>query len=162
MSFQDSSDTIQSRLHLGNIRPAWLVLGLALAAVVIALAAQAVVSLVADHGFTVTHEQGQTAQDPSGEAEDSQSEAFEADISEPVISLICVHVSGCVGSPGVYYLKEGARVHEALECAGGLSESAAPAYLNEARILQDGEHLVVPSVEEVAALGAGAVMPLTE
>ena len=162
MSFQDTSDTIQSRLHLGELRPAWLIVALALTAVLVAVLAQALVALVGDHGFSVMHAQSAEADEHAKVTDASASDNFESSVSEPAVSLICVYVSGCVNAPGVYYLEQGARVYEALECAGGLSENAAPAYLNEARIVQDGEHIVALSVEEVAALDAGGGMPLTE
>lgn len=82
-------------------------------------------------------------EDPSsGETEESSSEPSE---------LICVHVCGSVNAPGVYYLKQGARVHEAVELAGGLTETADPQYVNLAKEAEDGVQIYIPSKEEVAA-----------
>ncbi len=63
-------------------------------------------------------------------------------------SDIFVHVCGQVMDPGVYELEAGSRVFEALEAAGGLTPEAAGEYLNQARILEDGQQVYVPSLEE--------------
>ena len=65
------------------------------------------------------------------------------------LSNLCVHVCGQVISPGVYYLKNGARVHEAISAAGGFSSEADIQYLNLAATVSDGEQIYIPSKEEV-------------
>src|SRR5207248_10525102 len=60
--------------------------------------------------------------------------------------LVLVHVSGAVKLPGVYELREGQRVRDALAAAGGSAEGADPDGLNLAAPLKDGQHLVVPSL----------------
>lgn len=66
---------------------------------------------------------------------------------------IFVHVCGEVYRPGVYELPAGSRIYEALEAAGGLTEAAAFAYLNQAEKVMDGQQVYVPSVEEAAGAG---------
>ena len=63
---------------------------------------------------------------------------------------ICVHVTGCVVSPGVYQLPEGSRVYEVIVLAGGFTEEADEEYLNQAAILSDGERIYIYSTEETA------------
>lgn len=63
---------------------------------------------------------------------------------------ICVHVCGCVASPGVYYLPEGSRIHEAVEKAGGMTEEADSRYVNLAQEAEDGSQIYIPSREEAA------------
>ena len=65
---------------------------------------------------------------------------------EPV--RIQVYVHGEVQRPGVYYLSEDARVHEAIDEAGGLLPTAFSRNLNLASRLRDGETLYIPSLEE--------------
>lgn len=60
-----------------------------------------------------------------------------------------VHVCGHVKQPGVYKLQSNSRVYEAIEAAGGMTETAAFSYLNQAELLQDGEQIYIPSQEEV-------------
>lgn len=61
-----------------------------------------------------------------------------------------VHVTGAVKNPGVYQVKEGSRVFEALNLAGGLCENAAADSLNQAEFLQDGQMIRVLTKEEAA------------
>lgn len=72
---------------------------------------------------------------------------------------IVVHVAGEVARPGVYEFPAGARVHEAVEAAGGAKGGADLDALNLARPLEDGERVVVPSrlAPAVAAAGDGPV-----
>ena len=48
-------------------------------------------------------------------------------------------------------LEEGSRVQDAVEAAGGFADGAARDALNLARVLQDGEQVVVPTEEELTA-----------
>jgi competence protein ComEA len=57
---------------------------------------------------------------------------------------IVVYVSGAVSTPGVYTLREGARVAEALDAAGGPAEQADLDRVNLAARLSDEEHIAVP------------------
>ncbi len=66
-----------------------------------------------------------------------------------------VHVCGAVQSPGVYRLKSDARVFEAVELAGGLTEEAAGEYVNQAETVTDGERIYVPTLEEAQEYGTG-------
>ncbi|MEU1280830.1 ComEA family DNA-binding protein [Streptomyces sp. NPDC005805] len=70
---------------------------------------------------------------------------------------IVVDVSGKVRKPGVLRLPAGSRVDDALEAAGGVERGADLAGLNRARVLNDGEQVVVGLPMAVAAgPGAGA------
>lgn len=66
---------------------------------------------------------------------------------------IVVDVSGKVRSPGVHRLPPGSRVADALRAAGGVRPGADTKGLNRARLLMDGEQVVVG--EPVAGAGAG-------
>jgi competence protein ComEA len=54
-----------------------------------------------------------------------------------------VQVVGAVAKPGVYEVPMDSRVMDAVALAGGLSPKADPASLNLARIVQDGEQIIV-------------------
>ena len=62
---------------------------------------------------------------------------------------IAVYICGAISKPGVYELVEGSRIHQLLEKAGGMTESAAVTYLNQAQILVDGEKIYVPTQDEI-------------
>ncbi|MGI6109941.1 MAG: helix-hairpin-helix domain-containing protein [Eubacteriaceae bacterium] len=57
---------------------------------------------------------------------------------------IYVHVAGAVASPGVVVLKDGARIIEAVESAGGLLPEADTENLNFAAVAVDGQKITVP------------------
>lgn len=59
--------------------------------------------------------------------------------------------------PGVRELAEGARVQDAVDAAGGFADGAARDALNLARVLADGEQIVVPSQEEAVSEPVAAV-----
>ncbi len=77
----------------------------------------------------------------------------------PEGSPIRVQVSGAVANPGVYELREGDRVVDAVAAAGGPSSQADLGALNLARRVRDEERLEVPAGATgtaAAALPAGA------
>lgn len=61
-----------------------------------------------------------------------------------------VHVCGEVNAPGVYELEEGTRVAGAIEAAKGLTDEAAGDYVNQALLLEDGQQIYIPSLQEVS------------
>jgi competence protein ComEA len=68
-------------------------------------------------------------------------------------ATIYVHVLGAVLSPGLYELREGDRIVDAIALAGGFAEEADETQLNLARQLSDGEQIVVPVMGEAVAPG---------
>ena len=71
-------------------------------------------------------------------------------------ALVIVHVVGQVAKPGVYRLRAGVRVGDAVTAAGGATRAADLAAVNLARVLVDGEQIVVPKPGEVVAAPGGA------
>ena len=69
---------------------------------------------------------------------------------------VMVHVVGAVAAPGVVSLPESSRVYDALARAGGALEDAELAHVNLARIVFDGEQIVVPRKGEPLAAVAGS------
>ncbi len=70
------------------------------------------------------------------------------------LHLIYVHICGAVQKPAVYSLPEGSRVYDAIAKAGGMTETAADDYVNQARFLSDGERVYIPEKEELNTLSA--------
>jgi len=81
-------------------------------------------------------------------------ELVKADSNNSMDSKILVDVSGAVVNPGMYKLKGGSRVQDALVMAGGFSESAdreyVAQYLNLAQKLTDGVKLYIPKENQGA------------
>lgn len=69
-----------------------------------------------------------------------------------------VHVLGAVEKPGIYVLDRDARLVDALAAAGGTTVEADLAAVNLARMLEDGEQVVVPAAGAMAG-GPGEVAP---
>ena len=61
---------------------------------------------------------------------------------------LAVYVCGQVVNPGVVYLQPEARVVDAVEAAGGLTEEADTEYINLAARVSDGEKLYIPDLQE--------------
>lgn len=61
---------------------------------------------------------------------------------------IVVHIAGAVNSPGVVRLKEGGRIEDAINSAGGLKENADISKVNLAFILEDGVKIIIPEKED--------------
>ncbi|SFS05591.1 competence protein ComEA [Microbacterium sp. cf046] len=76
---------------------------------------------------------------------------------------VFVHVSGAVTAPGLYVLREHARVVDAIAASGGFAPGADEDAVNLARPVSDGEQLHVPAHGEsaepgsVAAVGDGRI-----
>lgn len=73
------------------------------------------------------------------------------------VGEVVVHVVGEVQAPGVVRLPAGSRVLDAVAAAGGATPAASTAAINLARVLSDGEQVVVPALGDAAAGVAGAV-----
>ena len=63
--------------------------------------------------------------------------------------LIYVHICGAVFNPDVYQIEDGSRLIDVIELAGGLCEDAAGDFINQARIVEDGQRIYIPTKEEL-------------
>ena len=65
---------------------------------------------------------------------------------------VFVHVTGCVKNPGLVELGQGSRVADAIQAAGGFGDEASMDSVSLARVLQDGEQVVVAEQGESSAV----------
>jgi len=72
---------------------------------------------------------------------------------------VLVHVVGAVREPGLYRLKDGSRVADAVARAGGATPKADLALVNLAAPIADGTQVVVPARAPPAAASAGGSAP---
>lgn len=63
-------------------------------------------------------------------------------------ATIYIHILGAVARPGLYLLTDGDRAVDAVGAAGGFTATADQSGLNLARLLVDGEQILVPNVGE--------------
>lgn len=75
--------------------------------------------------------------------------------------LMLVHVVGQVRHEGVVHLPAGSRVLDAVRAAGGPKPSADLGHLNLARVVADGEQLLVPKPGESIPSATGVAGPAT-
>jgi len=69
-------------------------------------------------------------------------------ITPPVTEIIAppmviIDIQGEVKKPGVYELPINSRVNDAIKAAGGANPSADLAYVNQARLIKDGEQIFI-------------------
>lgn len=78
--------------------------------------------------------------------------------SAPLGGTLFVHILGAVERPGLYELREGDRAIDAVAAAGGFLDSADQAQLNLARLVVDGEQIVVPALGETPVAAPGTTL----
>ena len=77
-----------------------------------------------------------------------------ADLTEEIIEEeeeveeIVLHIIGAVKNPGIVKIKEGSRIVDVIEAAGGVTEDADISKINLAYIVEDGQKIFVPSITD--------------
>ena len=64
-------------------------------------------------------------------------------------SQVVVYICGAVKHPGVYKFTAGSRVNDAVNAASGFKKGAARTAINQARVLEDGEQITIPTLKQV-------------
>jgi competence protein ComEA len=73
--------------------------------------------------------------------------------------LLVIDVAGAVRRPGLYRLRSGSRIDDAIAAAGGATGKAQLDTVNLAAPVADGEQVVVPQRGAVGAAAAGSSAP---
>ena len=84
----------------------------------------------------------------------AESQRNEVGSQEP--ATVFVHVSGEVANPGLVEVASGSRVADAVKAAGGFTQDAEAGSVNLARVLSDGEQVVIARHFEGEAVEAGS------
>lgn len=61
---------------------------------------------------------------------------------------VVVHIAGEVNNPGIVEASAGSRITDILEKAEGLTENADISKVNLAYVVQDGQKIIIPSIQE--------------
>lgn len=169
MAFQDSAYGVFARRHLSGKEKPLMIAGIALIAGLLFVAPLLWWGFIDGESFIITNngsaepnelpDKSDSTADaasrdsatssqttPAGESESSTT--FDQADDQLGLPALTVHVAGCVQVPGVYALPTNARVSDAVNAAGGFSDNAAQDAINLARTLNDGEQVLVPSIEE--------------
>lgn len=86
--------------------------------------------------------------------------------SKPILSEVLapsnfmIHVAGAVLEPGLYELATGSRVQDAVALAGGFTVDAVQSSVNLARMVSDGEQIVVLHQSQLSVDGSGGFISL--
>lgn len=91
----------------------------------------------------------------TGAVEPLPAEAMSSTAPSPVLEVV-VHVAGQVHQPGLVRLPAGSRVADAIEQAGGFTRARAATSINLARILVDGEQILVSDRPGAATVPAAS------
>ncbi len=59
--------------------------------------------------------------------------------------IIVIHIAGQIKNPGIVRIKEGARIADVIEQAGGLTQDADITTVNLAYVIEDGQKITIPS-----------------
>lgn len=78
--------------------------------------------------------------------------------SSPSAARVYVQVVGQVSRPGLYQVRDGDRVMDAVAAAGGFTDAADQAGINLARVVSDGEQIRIPAVGEAPVAGSGGAV----
>lgn len=144
VSFQESAESLRAKVHLSDVNLPLLVGLTSLVMVVFLIAGYGLITSFSADSFAVEKAEEELVE--STESQDNQIQEIEED-------FVVIHVGGAVVSPGVYELTQGSRVKDALQAAGGFNDEASYEALNLARVVVDGEYIIVPTLEEVEAYG---------
>lgn len=79
---------------------------------------------------------------------EEQSNQNKENVEKEQEEIIVVHIAGEVKKPGIVKIKEGARIADVIEEAGGLTEKANITNINLAYIIEDGQKITIPSKDE--------------
>jgi competence protein ComEA len=92
-----------------------------------------------------------------GSAEEIPAPEVSASGTAPPLAVgsVYVHVAGAVSRPGLYSVAAGSRVADALAAAGGIAADGDASAVNLARVVSDGEQIVVPVIGAAPPAGAG-------
>lgn len=100
-----------------------------------------------------------TEQSQSSQKEEAMSSGMQNTASEQPKTVTC-DISGAVKHEGVYTLKNGARIQELIEAAGGLKSNVQLKAINRAVMLKDQDKIHIPykgeKVENAATVGNDA------
>lgn len=95
--------------------------------------------------YTTTSNESYEQLDIISEEKDDKNKA---NVENEQEEMIVVHIAGEVKNPGIVKIKEGARIADIIEEAGGLTQNANITNINLAYIIEDGQKITIPSKEE--------------
>ncbi|MEG2260659.1 MAG: ComEA family DNA-binding protein [Raoultibacter sp.] len=146
MSFQETAQSFKAKAHVSAVKTPVLIGITVVVLIILFCCLQGLCSLFSSQPFQVVSGDVAAAAAGSGAGAGVTGDAAAADqaAAQGDQAPLVVHVGGAVVTPGVYELPVGTRVGAAIDAAGGFAPGAASDALNCARVLEDGEQVIVP------------------
>ena len=98
--------------------------------------------------FLINEVKGDEVGDNVRENEQEKGGIEAANNDSTAVGEIFIHIVGEVNNPGVVKIKQGQRVIDAIEKAGGATDKANLAKINLAFVLSDGQKVIIPSFND--------------
>lgn len=111
---------------------------------IIAVIIIAVVIIVIGYYYINSTKEVYSYSEISNAVEDEENEVAK----EEVINEIIVHITGAVNKSGIVKVKEDARINDVIEAAEGITEDADLTNVNLAYIVEDGQKIYIPSIDD--------------
>ena len=103
----------------------------------------------------------QTAEETPAQAEETADAISDRTEEADTGKEIYVQINGAVKYPGGYKVQDGARIFDVVELAGGMTEDAEPAAVNQALPVEDGQMITICTQEEWELARAEEIQPDT-
>lgn len=113
--------------------------------IILILVGGVIVFVIGYYIYTTTSNEGYEQLDIISEEKNTQNKE---NVENEQEDIIVVHIAGEVKKPGIVKIKEGARIADIIEAAGGLTEKANISNINLAYIIEDGQKITIPSKDE--------------
>ncbi len=100
-----------------------------------------IISVIGYYIYGLTKEESYEQFDVTSEETTNKTSPIVENADEEIV----IHIAGEVKNPGIVRTKEGARIADIIEKAGGLTEFANITNINLAYIIEDGQKITIPS-----------------
>lgn len=105
-----------------------------------------IISVIAYYIYTITYKEDYEQIEEISELNVTKENKKEENTTEEQEEIV-VHIAGEVKNPGIIRTKEGSRIADIIEKAGGITEKANINDINLAYIVEDGQKITIPSIK---------------
>ena len=116
--------------------------------IIMLIAGGVIISVIAYYIYTITYKEDNEQVNQISEINIANEEEKEEKSQNENQEEIVVHIAGEVKNPGIIRTKEGARIADIIEKAGGITQKANINDINLAYIIEDGQKITIPSKEQ--------------
>ncbi len=103
-------------------------------------------------GSAEDYSEEQNLNNEKSDNEQSGKEQLNEEPSDETRKYIYIHICGAVVKPAVYKVEEDTRLFDVIQLAGGLAKDAAGDFVNQAALVEDGQRVYIPAIDEVEGM----------